>query len=301
MNPTPGALPLAVSADLIHIDTPAGRVALYRAGPDGPASDLPPIVLLHSVNAAASVAEVAPLFAHYRTTRTVVALDLPGYGHSDRADRLYTPRLMTDALKAVVDWTCAQTGVQKVDVLGVSLSAEFVARAQSEMPARIRRIALVSPTGFSRRKRRHGPPGTTLMLPWLYRLLTRPGWGERIFRNLTRPGVIRYFLKRTFGDKAIDEALWRYAVITTRQPGARHAPLCFVSAALFSADINTLYESLTCRVWVSMATRGDFTRYTQRQLLEGRDHWQFLAIEGGAMPYFEDLQAFTGRLDPFWR
>jgi len=25
--------------------------------------------------------------------------------------------------------------------------------------------------------------------------------------------------------------------------------------------------------------------------------WQF---EGGALPYFEDLQAFTGRLDPFW-
>ena len=35
MNPTPGALPPAVLADLIPIDTPAGRVALYRAGPDG--------------------------------------------------------------------------------------------------------------------------------------------------------------------------------------------------------------------------------------------------------------------------
>ena len=294
-------LPLAVAADLIHIDTPAGRVALYRAGPDGTASDLPPIVLLHSVNAAASVAEVAPLFAHYRATRTVVALDLPGYGHSDRADRLYTPRLMTDALKAVVDWTCAQTGVQKVDVLGVSLSCEFVARAQSEMPARIRRIALVSPTGFSRRKRRHGPPGSTLMLPWLYRLLTRPGWGERIFHNLTRPGVIRYFLKRTFGDKTIDEALWRYAVITTRQPGARHAPLCFVSAALFSADINTLYESLTCRVWVSMATRGDFTDYQGKATVDQRSNWRFEAVEGGALPYFQDLPGFVARLDPFWR
>jgi pimeloyl-ACP methyl ester carboxylesterase len=294
-------LPPAVPADLIHIDTPAGRVALYRAGPDGAASDLPPIVLLHSVNAAASVAEVAPLFAHYRATRTVVALDLPGYGHSDRADRPYTPRLMTDALKAVVDWTCAQTGVQKVDVLGVSLSAEFVARAQSEMPARIRRIALVSPTGFSRRKRRHGPPGTTLMLPWLYRLLTRPGWGERIFHNLTRPGVIRYFLRRTFGDQTIDEALWRYAVLTTRQPGARHAPLCFVSAALFSADINTLYESLSCRVWVSMATRGDFTDYQGKTTVDQRSNWRFEAVEGGALPYFQDLPGFVARLDPFWR
>jgi hypothetical protein len=31
----------------------------------------PPLLLLHSVNAAASVAEVRPLFEHYRTTRTV--------------------------------------------------------------------------------------------------------------------------------------------------------------------------------------------------------------------------------------
>jgi len=294
-------LPLAVPAELIALDTPAGRVAVYRAGPDGTASGLPPLVLLHSVNAAASVAEVAPLFAHYRGSRTVVALDLPGYGHSERADRLYTPRLMTDALKAVVDWTCAQTGVQKVDVLGVSLSAEFVARAQSEMPARIRRIALVSPTGFSRRKRRHGPPGTTLIVPWLYRLITRPGWGERIFRNLTRPGVIRYFLKRMFGTRDIDEALWRYGVITTRQPGAHHAPLCFVSAALFSADINTLYESLSCRVWVSMATRGDFTDYQGKSTVDQRVNWRFEAVEGGALPYFEDLPAFTSRLDPFWR
>ncbi len=30
--------------------------------------------------------------------RTVYAIDLPGYGTSERSDRLYTPRLMTDAI-----------------------------------------------------------------------------------------------------------------------------------------------------------------------------------------------------------
>lgn len=296
----PPTLPPAVPADMRLHDTPAGRVAVYRAGPEGGASTLPPLLLVHSVNAAGSVAEVAPLFQHHRGTRAVYALDLPGFGHSERSDRAYTPRLMTDALHAVVELMCREQGVVAVDVLGVSLAGEFVARAQREAPQKLRRIALVSPTGFSRARRRYGPPGSTLGQPWLHRLLTRPFWSDGIYNTLTRPGVIRYFLQRTWGSKHIDEALWRYAVLTTRQPGAKHAPLYFVSAFLFSADINTLYEALDCPVWVSMATRGDFTDYQGKSTVEARANWRFHAIEGGALPYFEDLAAFTTQLDPFW-
>jgi hypothetical protein len=77
--------------------------------------------------------------------------------------------------------------------------------------------------------------------------------------------------------------------------------LCFVSAGLFSGDVNTLYESLTQPVWVSMATRGDFTDYQVRVTVDARPNWRFEAVEGGALPYFEDLGAFVARLDPFWR
>jgi len=298
MNPP--TLPPALAAPREVLRTAAGPVAVYHARNAGQGSGLPPLLLVHSVNAAASAAEVAPLFEHYRATRPVVALDLPGYGHSGRDDRAYSPRLMTDAVLAVVTWMRAELHADQVDALGVSLGCEFVARAQSEAPAQIRRIALVSPTGFSRSKRRHGPPGTTLVKPWLLKLLARPGWGDRIFRQLTRPGVVRYFLKRTFGTDDIDPTLWRQAVITAQQPGAHHAPLHFLSGALFSADINTLYESLTGPVWVSMATRGDFTDYQGRNSVQAHTNWQFHAIEGGALPYFEDLPAFTAVLDPFW-
>ena len=89
-------------------------------------------------------------------------------------------------------------------------------------------------------------------------------------------------------------------MVTTRQPGARHAPFRFVSAFLFSADVNTLFEALQCPVWVSMATRGDFTDYQGRSTVQGRPNWQFHAVEGGALPYFEPGSGFTARLDPFW-
>jgi len=257
-------------------------------------------LLVHSINAAASAAELAPLFAHYRQQRPVYALELPGFGFSDRSARPYTPRLMTDALHAVLDLIQSENGGEASDVLAVSLSSEFAARAKCEAPQTIRRLALVSPTGFRGRKLRYGPDGGTLGLPWLYRLLTMDLWRQGIFDTLTRPGVIRYFLKRTWGAENIDETFWRYCLLTSRQPGAANAAFYFVSAFLFSRDINRLFESLDGPVWVSMATRGDFTDYRGRHTVENRKNWQFHAVEGGALPFFEDLPAFTKKLDPFW-
>lgn len=291
-------LPPAVNAERIEIDTPAGRISYYRATPQV-SSALPPLLLVHSINASGSAFEVVPLFEHHRATRAVYALDLPGFGFSDRSDRAYTPRLMTDAVLAMIEVLRRDSGGAQVDVLGLSLSAEYVARAQNEAPASIRRLALVSPTGFSRAKRRYGPAGSNLGQAWLYKIFTWPFWTNGIYRNLTRPGVIRYFLQRTWGSKNIDEALWHYDLLTTRQPGAKHAPFYFVSAFLFSADINTLYEAIECPVCVTMATRGDFTDYQGRKTVSGKANWQFHAVEGGALPYFEDLKAFNAVLEPF--
>jgi pimeloyl-ACP methyl ester carboxylesterase len=282
------------------IDSPTGRISLYSAGPQDPTRGLPPLLLVHSINAAASAAELAPLFEHYRQQRPVYALELPGFGFSDRSARPYTTRLMTDALHAALAIIKSEQGAAAADVLAVSLSSEFAARAKCEAPHSIRRLALVSPTGFSGRKLRYGPAGGTLGLPWLYRLLTMDFWRQGIFDALTRPGVVRYFLKRTWGAEDIDETLWRYCLLTSRQPGAANAAFYFVSAFLFSTDINQLYERLDSPVWVSMATRGDFTDYRGRHTVEDRKNWQFHTVEGGALPYFEDLTAFTKKLDPFW-
>ncbi len=297
--PSP-CLPPALEAPSQVLSTAVGRVAVYQAGPETGADHHPPLLLVHSVNAAGSAAEVAPVFEHYRQRRHVFALDLPGFGASERSDRVYTPRLMTDAVHAVVAHMRQTLGVPAVDALGVSLGSELVARAQFEKPASLRRVALVSPTGFSGTRRRYREAGSSLFVPGLYRVLAWRGWNPAIFRALTRPGVIRYFLRRTWGSQHIDEGLWRYAVATARQPGAHFAPLYFLSAGLFSGDINTVYEALEAPVWVSMATRGDFTDYQGRQTVEHRSNWQFHTLEGGALPYFENLDAFTEALDPFW-
>ena len=294
------SLPLALSALRRDIDSPAGRISLYSAAPQDESTGLPPLLLVHSINATASAAEVEPLFTRYRQQRAVYALELPGFGFSERSARSYTPRLMTDALHAALAFIQSEHGGVAADVLAVSLSCEFVARAKHEAPHTIRRLALVSPTGFSGKKRRYEPAGGTLGLPWLYRLLTLDIWRQGIFDSLTRPSVIRYFLKGAWGSKNIDETFWRYCLLTSRQPGAANAPFYFVSAFMFSTDINRLYESLEGPVWVSMATRGYFTDYRGRHTVEDKTNWQFDAVEGGALPFFEDLLSFSKKLDPHW-
>ena len=299
-------LPPGVNGSLEVLPTAAGHVAFYAAYPDGingqdshnnPAPA--PMLFVHSVNAAGSAAEIAPLFDHYRRSRSVYALDLPGFGLSERSDRKYLPRLMTDAILACLERIRTRHGGAAVHVVALSLSGEFAARAQLEHPQLFRTLVLISPTGFNGKPRRYGPAGATLGQPWLYALLGNPLWRDAVFRGLTRPSVIRYFLQRTWGSKKIDEALWHYDTLTTRESGAAYAPLYFLAAFLFSRDINALYEALQCPVWVSMATRGDFINYQGRYTVEGRSNWQFHCVDGGALPFFEDLDGFVARLDPF--
>ena len=293
--PTAPPLPPAVNGERVEFDSPAGRLSVYVAG-SGPA-----LLLVHSVNAAASAAEVRPIHEHLCATHTVFSLDLPGYGFAERSDRNYTPRLMTDALHATIELIRARCGPQPIDALAVSLACEFLARAAAEAPAHSRSLALVSPTGFNGTRVWRGAAGSTRGLPWLYRALRGPRsvWGASLFRGLTRPGVVRYFLQRTWGAKVIDEALWRYCVLTARQPGAEFAPLAFLAAGLFSDDIHTVYEKLGQPVWMSHGVRGDFTDYRGKLLVEARANWRSDVFPTGALPYFEIPQRFCATYADF--
>ncbi len=66
--PAKPVLPAALHAERFK----SGGVSCYVAG-KGPA-----LLLVHSVNAAASAAQMRPLFEYCCATRTVFAIDLPG-------------------------------------------------------------------------------------------------------------------------------------------------------------------------------------------------------------------------------
>jgi pimeloyl-ACP methyl ester carboxylesterase len=320
-------LPAALEDAAFHLlDGGADRLAVYLSVPPG---DVPrrsrPVLLVHSVNAAASAAEVRPLFDAMKGDGVVCALDLPGFGHSRasavplegstgqggsaesgaagrqipparapaRVERRYTTRQMTDAVATAARWLSQREGGAPVRVIGVSLGCEFVARAAVENPALFADLTLVSPTGLRGGQRLRGPRGSTRYVALADRVIRGPGWGPFLFRQLTRPSVIRYFLRRTWGAREIDEALWAYCCSAARQPGAEHAPLSFLSAALFSADIHDVYEAVRAPVLVVHGTRGDFTDYHGLPLPGVQRPWQVHVMQhAGALPYFERLPEF---------
>lgn len=280
-------LPSALDADRVDYEGRAGRISYYVAGGG------PPLLLVHSVNAAGSAYEVKPLFDGLVNERRVYALDLPGFGFSDRSARDYHVTLFVHSILDMLDVIAADSGDTPPDALALSLSAEFLARAACDTPARWRSLAMITPTGFrSGSDRLRAQEGTTREMKPLAALVNVPLWRAGLYRMLVRPSVIRYFLRRTWGSSGIDEGLAHYCDLTTHQPGAEHAPLAFLSGRLFSKDIRNVYEALQLPVWLAHGTRGDFKDFSEADWARQNDRWQVEAWDTGALPFFEDKQRF---------
>ncbi|HEU4328876.1 MAG TPA: alpha/beta fold hydrolase [Roseiflexaceae bacterium] len=292
----PRALPLppAIEAERRETSSRAGTLSFYVAGQGAP------LLLIHSVNAAASAYEVRPIFEHFAGSRRVYALDLPGFGFSERSNRDYTPRLYTDALLDLLDLIGAECDGAPVDALAVSLGGEFLARAASERPERFRSLALVSPTGFDEGERFYGEPGSVRGFPPLRQLYEFPLWGRALFNALNSRPSQRYFLSRTFGSyETIDQGLLEYDYLTAHQPGAQHAPFTFITGGLFSADIDRVYEQLRMPVWLAYGVRGDFGQVRDISNIDRRDNWTLQKFDTGMLPHFEQRDSFMSLYEAF--
>ena len=290
--------PVPVSGQRHEVGSPVGRLTYYAAAPEAE-SGAPPLLLIHSINAAGSAYEVKPLYEYYRASRNVYALELPGFGHSDRSQRAYSVRMMTDAILRVVEEIQKDFGRGPIDALAVSLSAEFLARAVTETPLKFRSLALVSPTGFRSRDATTKWRNGTREMPGMLAFLESRWVNERFFRFLTSRPIIRFFLRKTWGSSNFDQGLFVYDYLTTHQPGAQHAPYYFVSGYLFSQDIMKIYQSLTLPVWMTHGVRGDFVDYSNKTAVAGRANWTIEVFQTGAMPHFEARDAFIASYDAF--
>jgi pimeloyl-ACP methyl ester carboxylesterase len=287
-------LPPAVSGELRRVHGRAGGLAYYVAG------EGPPLLLVHSINAAASAYEVGPIFEEQRRHRRVYAIDLPGFGFSERSERAYTIRLYVDAIHDMLDAIAAECGAAPVHGLAISLASEFVARAATERPDRFRTLTLVTPTGFNAGAAKlRGPPGASREMPGVHAVVSCRLWAQGLYNLLVSRRSVRYFLKRTFGSAAVDEALVEYCYLTAHQPGARHAPYAFLTGRLFAKDIRAVYERLMLPVWVPHATRGDFKDFSGADWARAKPNWTFHPFATGALPHFEQPDTFLAELEQF--
>lgn len=266
----------------------AGRLSYY-ADTSGSGR---PLVLVHSVNACASAYEVKPLFDHYRGLRPVFALDLPGFGHSERGDRPYTAELYRDALIALL----SERVGEPADVVALSLSSEFAAAAALQRPESVASLVLISPTGLGHR----APPdpqagrrvGAIFGLPIL---------SDVFFAVLTVRRSIRYFLGLNFRGR-VPEEMVEYAHHAAHQPGAKHAPIVFLSFTLFSREARALlYEPLERPVLVIYDEDPNLTFEALPELLRERPGWKAERVRPTlGLPHWEELGQTTAAMDRFW-
>jgi pimeloyl-ACP methyl ester carboxylesterase len=258
-----------------------------------------PLVLIHSINAAASSFEMRPLFNHFRAERPVYALDLPGFGFSERADRPYSPHLYA---QAILDFLSTQVR-QPADVIALSLGSEFVARAAMQLPGIFRTVTMISPSGFTLRPNAVSSQGASKNQTsnLAYNLFSFPLWSQAFYDLLATRPSINYFLKQSFVG-SVFPALADYSYASAHQPGARFAPLFFVSGKLFTPDIReTIYDTLKMPVLV-IYDRDPYVRFDALEsFVQARANWYTSRIAPSrGLPQFEHLPDTVQTLADFW-
>ncbi len=283
-------LPEAVNAPRAQLRTSqAGRILYYH----DQRGEGRPLVLVHSINAAPSTYEVKPIFEHYAGTRPVYSIDLPGFGHSERADRAYSPEIFANAIRVLLE----EVVQAPADLLALSLSSEFAARAALGSPASVASLVLISPTGFSQRAL-----PSPITSRGLHQLLGARPWSQGLYDLVASRRSIRYYLGKSFNGEP-PQAFLDYAYATSHQPGARYAPLVFLSTKLFTRNaVDKLYARLTNIPVLAIADRDPYVTFEQLDGLVSRQaNWQLdnLGPHLG-LPQWEQPQALFHALDHFW-
>ena len=143
----------------------------------------PPLVLVHGLGSSAAVEfyyNLEPLAAHHR----VFAIDLPGFGRSDKPVLEYTIDLF---VRAVSDLMACE-GIERGAVMGVSMGGRVALGLALDSPEKVERLVLVDALGV-------GAPRRVLA----YSILLTRGLGELTLRGTARalrqmnPAVIRRF------------------------------------------------------------------------------------------------------------
>lgn len=102
------------------------------------AGDGPPVLLIPGLGMSAATWE--PVGRRLAASRRVIYADPRGSGQSDRPDVPYTGDLLAADMAAVLD----HAGVQRADVVGMSMGGMIAQHLALEHPGRVRSLGLVS-------------------------------------------------------------------------------------------------------------------------------------------------------------
>ena len=130
------------TAELVEEPVFGGRVMLYQAGRRGADA----VVLIHGLGRAAA-RDWAKLIPALAERYAVYALDLPGFGQSDKGNHLYSPDNFARAVEAVL----AQRVPRPFALIGHSMGGAVSLAYVAAYPRRVSRLILVDAAGVLHR------------------------------------------------------------------------------------------------------------------------------------------------------
>src|ERR1700730_6089938 len=225
----------ALGGEARLFDWKYGRV-FYKTS--GRSNAGPPLLFVHGIGAGASSFMWRKNFDALARDFSVYALDLLGFGFSDKpgsapysAD-LYV-ELITDFIREVTNYP--------VNVIASSLGAAFAVRVADEHPELICNLILNAPAGVDGLRNKPALAGAAF-----YGLLQSPVLGTSFYNVMASERSIRdYGRKQVFYDhRRVTDRLVAHLYPTSHQAGAQHAIAAFLSGYL-NTDMRPAFGRLT--------------------------------------------------------
>jgi pimeloyl-ACP methyl ester carboxylesterase len=238
-----------------------------------------PVLLVHGFYAGASSAEWRYTVPALAERHTVFALDLLGFGRSDRPNLRYTPALyqalLADVMAKLVNAPCA--------VVASSLSAAHVIVLAARDSRHIDALALIAPTGMAQLRSESATQSAAQLL------LDAPIIGTSIYNGLTSAASIRHYLELSYADDRLvtDELVHTY-MRNARQPGGKHAVGAFVGGRL-NVDVRTALRRVRqplLLVWGDQARQNPIQNAHAFRVLMPEAQWALIS-EAGDLPHDE--------------
>jgi pimeloyl-ACP methyl ester carboxylesterase len=221
----------------------------------------PPLVFIHGIGAGSSSFMWRKNFDDLAGDFRVYALDLLGFGFSDKpaaapysAD-LYV-ELITDFIRAVSGFP--------VNIIASSLGAAYAIRVADEHPELIDSMVLNGPTGSDSLNRRPGMAGAAF-----YGLLQSPVLGTSFYNVMASERSIRDFARDNlfYDHRRVTDRLVTNLYATSHQPGAQHAIAAFLAGYL-NTDTRSPFSRLTQRTVLVWGKQDSTTPLDQGILLQ---------------------------------
>ncbi len=232
-----------------------GQIVYHEAG-EGPV-----LLFVHSVCPGASSYEWSKVYPAFVSSHRVIALDLIGFGESERPHREMSA---VDQVRTLSEFLAGVCAGERPIFVGSGLGAGLGVMLAAQHPEAISRLLLLMPTGFTEFGRRRLPLGMHLAsrIPFIKGFL---------YRNyLSRRAAVQQWLERFgfYNSELVTEEMVEVFTSCAQQPGADHAIYNLLSGR-FSLSLESRLAQVHQPVTLIWADRAVFPPYAWARRFQG--------------------------------